>query len=211
MLTDHQWSPATFILGQFHKRYLNHQSLSFKFPRGQWVISLRGWVTHICVSRLTNIGSDNGLSPGRRQAIIWTIAGILLIGPLGTNFSEILSEFKHFLSRKCIWKWRLQNGVHLSRPQWVKSCMFIVFTCLCCQVADVGGGYSAAVDGTHQESEDYPRIAQYRKVGTTASINTLRRGDKMAAISQTIFSNASPWMKTFEFQMIFHWNVFLMV
>ena len=38
----------------------------------------------------THIGSDNGLSPGRRQAIIWTSAGILLIGPLWTNFSEIL-------------------------------------------------------------------------------------------------------------------------
>ena len=37
-------------------------------------------------------GSDNGLSPGWRQAIIWTNAGILLIGPLGTNFSEILIE-----------------------------------------------------------------------------------------------------------------------
>ena len=49
-----------------------------------------GRVTHICVGKLTIIGSDNGLSPGRRQAIIWTNAGILLIGPLGTNFSEIL-------------------------------------------------------------------------------------------------------------------------
>ena len=41
---------------------------------------------------LTIIGSDNGLSPGRRQAMIWTNAGILLIGALGTNFSEILIE-----------------------------------------------------------------------------------------------------------------------
>ena len=41
----------------------------------------RGRVTHICVGNLTIIGSDNGLSPGRRQAIIWTNAGILLIGP----------------------------------------------------------------------------------------------------------------------------------
>ena len=40
-------------------------------------------VTHICVSELTIIGSDNGLSPGRRQAIIWTNDGILLIGSLG--------------------------------------------------------------------------------------------------------------------------------
>ena len=48
-----------------------------------------GRVTHICVSTLTIVGSDNGLSPGRRQAIIYTNDGILLIGPLGTNFSEI--------------------------------------------------------------------------------------------------------------------------
>ena len=53
-----------------------------------------GRVTHICVDNLTNIDSDNGLSPGRRQAIIWTNAGILLIWPLGTNFSEILSKIK---------------------------------------------------------------------------------------------------------------------
>ena len=53
-------------------------------------------MTHICVSKLTIIGSDNGLSPGRRQAIIWTIAGILLIGPLGTNFSEILIGIQTF-------------------------------------------------------------------------------------------------------------------
>ena len=46
-------------------------------------------VTHICVGKQTIIGSDNGLSPGRRQAIIWTNAGTLLIGPSGTNFSEI--------------------------------------------------------------------------------------------------------------------------
>ena len=51
-----------------------------------------GRVTHICVVKLTIIGSDNGLSPGRRQAIIWTNAGILLIGPLGTNFSENIIE-----------------------------------------------------------------------------------------------------------------------
>ena len=44
------------------------------------------------LNKLTIIGSDNGFSPGRRQAIIWTNAGILLIGPLGINFSEILIE-----------------------------------------------------------------------------------------------------------------------
>ena len=53
-------------------------------------------MTHICVGNLTNIGSDNGLSPGRRQAIIWTNAGILLIRPLGTNFSEHLIKIQTF-------------------------------------------------------------------------------------------------------------------
>ena len=38
-----------------------------------------GRVTHICVSKLTIIGSDYGLLPDRCQAIIWIIAGILLI------------------------------------------------------------------------------------------------------------------------------------
>ena len=59
-----------------------------------------GRVTHICVSKLTIIGSDNGLSLGRRQAIIWTNAGILLIRTLGTNFSEIPNEIHIFSFKK---------------------------------------------------------------------------------------------------------------
>ena len=43
-----------------------------------------------------NCSFDNGLSPDRRQAIIWTNAGILLIRTLGTNVSEILSEIQTF-------------------------------------------------------------------------------------------------------------------
>ena len=64
------------------------------------VLTHWGRVMHICVGKLTIIGSGNGLSPGRRQAIIWTNAGILLIGPLGTNFSEILIEIQTFSLRK---------------------------------------------------------------------------------------------------------------
>ena len=59
-----------------------------------------GRATHICVSKLTIIGSDNGLSPERRQVIIWTNAGMLLIGPLGTNFSEILIKIQTFSLKK---------------------------------------------------------------------------------------------------------------
>ena len=57
-------------------------------------------MTHICVNKISIIGSDNGLSPGRRKAIIWTDAGLLLIRPLGTNFSEILIEILTFSFKK---------------------------------------------------------------------------------------------------------------
>ena len=59
-----------------------------------------GQVTHTCISKLTILGSDNGLSPGWRQAIIWTNTGILLIKPFGTNFSEILIEIHTFSFKK---------------------------------------------------------------------------------------------------------------
>ena len=102
-----------------------------------------GRVTHICVGNLTSIGSDNGLSPGQRQAIIWTNAGLLLIGPLGTNFSEILIEILTFSFKKM----RLKVSSAKRRP----SCLGL-------------------------------------NVLTHLSL------DKMAAMSQTIFSDAFSWM-----------------
>ena len=59
------------------------------------VLTHWGQVTQICVGKQSIIGSGKGLSPGRRQAVIWTNDGIFLIkiGPLGTNFSEISSKF----------------------------------------------------------------------------------------------------------------------
>ena len=56
-------------------------------PQEICILTHCGRVTHICISKQTIICSDNGLSPGGRQAIIWTSAGIFLIGPLGTYFS----------------------------------------------------------------------------------------------------------------------------
>ena len=94
-----------------------------RYPVSWWRIS--GWrlflltywgrVTHICVSKLTIIGSDNGLSPGRRQAIIWTNAGILLIESLGTNFSENLIEILTFLFKKMHLK--------ISSAKWRPFCL----------------------------------------------------------------------------------------
>ena len=81
-----------------------------------------GRVTHICVGKLTIIGSDNGLTPGRRQAIIWTNAGILLIGPLGTNFSEILIGNSNIFNQgNAVENVVCKKAAILSRPQWVKT------------------------------------------------------------------------------------------
>ena len=81
-------------------------------PQMHW-LSLTHWgrVTHICVSKLSIIGSDNGLSHGRREAIIWSNAGILSIGTLGTKFREILIEiltfsFKNMRFKVPSGKWR---------------------------------------------------------------------------------------------------------
>ena len=81
------------------------------------IYSLTHWglATHICVSKLIIIGSDNGLSPSRSQAIIWTNAGILLIRPLGTKLTEILIEI-HIFSF---------NKMHLKMPsaKWRPFCL----------------------------------------------------------------------------------------
>ena len=60
---------------------------------------------------LTIIDSDNGLSPGRHQAIIWITAG-LLIESLRTNLSEICIKIFTFLFMKMHLKCSLENGSH---------------------------------------------------------------------------------------------------
>ena len=73
-------------------------------------------MTSILVSiPITIIGSDNGLSPDRCQAIIWTYAGILLIWNLGTNFSEILSKIRAFSFKKMHFK--------MSSAKWRAFCL----------------------------------------------------------------------------------------
>ena len=72
-------------------------------------------MTHICVSQLTITASDNGLSSGRRLAIIWTNAGILLIGSLRTNCSAILIMIYTFLLKKMHLK--------MSSRKWLPFCL----------------------------------------------------------------------------------------
>ena len=80
-------------------------------------------MTHICVGNPNTIGSYSCLSPGRRQAIIWTNAEIALIGPLGTKYSEILIEIHPYIFDQ----WNAfeivvsEMAVILSRPHCVKD------------------------------------------------------------------------------------------
>ena len=84
------------------------------------VLTHWGQVTHICVSKLTTISSDNGLLPGRGPAIIWTNAGILLIGLLGTSGSDMLIKIQTFSLKKI----RL-------KMLFAKCCPNVVSACWC--------------------------------------------------------------------------------
>ena len=75
--------------------------------------SLRPSDAYMCII----ITSDNGLSPGRRQAIIWTNAGLLLIWTSATNFSEILSKI-HILSFK-------KMHFKMSSAKWRPFCLVL--------------------------------------------------------------------------------------
>ena len=89
------------------------------FPQWQiyrvFVLTHWGRVINMCVSNLNTIGSDNGLSPDRRQAIIWSNAGILLTGPLGTNLSEISIETLTFSFKK--------RHLKVSSAKWQPLCL----------------------------------------------------------------------------------------
>ena len=86
-------------------------------------------MTHICLSKSITIGSDNGLSPGQRQVIIWTNDGILLFPRvLGTNFGEMLSELQTFSFKKmqlkmsCAKKRQFYVGLNLLTTEICNAC-----------------------------------------------------------------------------------------
>ena len=64
--------------------------------------------------RCAGLEIHNGLSPGRRQAIIWANVEILLIGTLGTNFIESLSNIYTFSFKKMHLK--------MSSAKWRQFC-----------------------------------------------------------------------------------------
>ena len=106
--SPHTWKDSLYIeMGHWWLHSIEYQPWALIFSL---LSGLNVWLTHwgrmmhICIGNLTTIGSDNGLAPHRRQAIIWTNAGILLIRTLGTNFNEMLIEIKTFSFKKMHFK-----------------------------------------------------------------------------------------------------------
>ena len=131
MLTSHKLGCCFYLKAltqRMPKRPFYLMDLKFILVKLLPHLTLSGELTHLdrltqlCVINQTIIGSDNGLSPGWHQSIIWTNAGILLIEPLGTNFSEILIEIYAFSFEKMhlymsSGEWR----PFFSRPQLVNN------------------------------------------------------------------------------------------
>ena len=188
------------LLGMIHCFFPTNASIKFVFMQAQYMFYSRsytwsaltytdalthwGRVTHICVGKLINIGSDNGLSPVRHQAIIWNNAGILLIGPLGTNVSEILIEIQTLSLRKI----RLKMSSAKCRP------------------------FCPGLNVITYWGRDYCNLDLAFVVSRMCSCGLTHWGrDKMDVISQTTFSSAFSWMKMFEFRLKFHWSLFLRI
>ena len=136
-------------------------------------------MTHICVSEIIIIGSENCLSPGRHQAIIWTNAGLSLIGPIETYFNGSLIAI-HMISFKKI---HLKMWSGKRRP-------------FCLGLNVLMGRYLNFVQ------RKLTFLLQTNKQGTRESLislNTLRPGkDGSHQVWQTTLSNTNSPMKKFK-------------
>ena len=106
-----------------------------------------GRVAHTCVSKLTIIGSHNGLLPV--QAFIWTNAGILLTIPLATTFNRDLHIFIQEKSfGNVVWKWRPfclgRNVLRLTKKKRYQLLVVVVVG------GGGGGGGDPPVDSPHK-------------------------------------------------------------
>ena len=177
-----------------------------------WVVLTHwGRVTHICVDNLSIIGSDNGLSPGRRQAIIWTNAAILLIEPLGTNFSEILIEILTSSAKKMHLKmssgnWRpfclglnvlTSNDYYIEMNLKHQSCFTPVVSKSACDWFPGAMTWSSFSHAMAQikASNQKPDWHKNHRWGCAKTINRLHRKCKMAS---TVLKNTHRWIFSWE-------------
>ena len=160
-------------------------SMCVKLRAVQKVLTHWGQVTHICVSNLTIIGSDNGLSPGGHQPNHylhqhWNIVNWILGNKLQWNIQWEISSF-----------WKM--AAVLSQPLCVLN--YVLFRKCYCRHSFVQNLIFAAWYLVH-ESEDLIYRCH------------LAHWNRMVAIFLMIFSNPFSWMQMHEFRLKFHWSVF---
>ena len=105
LATSHHLNQCCIVMNKTtwnntQEEFYKKKKFSWNLSSADTILTHWGRAMHICVTKLTIIASDNGLSPGRPQAIIWNNDGILSIGLLATNFSEILIEILTFSFKK---------------------------------------------------------------------------------------------------------------
>ena len=117
-LLTHQWGLVTVTVSQEGNLMISGNAKISTLDMSMQISNLTHWgqVTHTCCSiNLAIIGSDNGLSPDRHQAIIWTNAGIFFIEPWGTNFNEISIKIQPFSQKKM--------ALNMSSGKWRPFCL----------------------------------------------------------------------------------------
>ena len=141
----------------------------------------------------TIIGSDNGLSHDRHQAIIWTNAGILLIGRLGTNFSEILIEVHTFSFTKLHLK--------MSSPKWWPCCLGLnVLITPTISISHVGlaNSYIGLMNPNSINCDDYTDWAIRRRHPLVCGIHVV--------VSHTLARAHAPHMDVWNLKSELYWK-----
>ena len=118
-----------------------------------------GWVTHICVSKLTIIGSENGLSaPSHYLNQSWNIVN----SNLGKKFQWNIKQNSYIFIQWNAFKNVCETAAILSRPQCVKR-----------KRAQVQHGKTQCI--SHQKVQHWWLVHsnQYRNAGTKTGLNQL--------------------------------------
>ena len=150
-----------------------------------------GRVTHICVSKLTIIGADNGLWPGRRLPIIWTNIGMLSIEPLGTNLHEILIEIEAFSFKKM--------HLNMSSGKWWPFCLGLNVLIVMYDIL----GFDTSFD--HMEvniAQDFPHWG-----GNLHVISGLEMGTNCWSYQFIVFIGICMWWPNMCISLIKLWSI----
>ena len=137
-----------------------------------------------------NIGSDNGLLPDRHQAIIWTSAGILSIGPWGTNFSQISIKIKSYSLKRLHCKM-------LSAKCWPFNCLCLYhkrmvgpyMMSLCNYVTRFRGILTAILTASANVSHSHWKPAKIERKHVYFSVSTVP-ADDLAPLGARAFAGA---------------------